>query len=294
MMAAWTTSETQRVFDVLHQLDRAARLTVKTFESPRFHIEGSRRGPTEVETSDGLRQLQGWMISWAKTIDENRTSIERVPPLPNEPRAVFRWTETWQGNRLVGIGVVQSAMSELAGTAFSNDQISPTKSSAAHSIDGMTRDKPSSIPVPSGPGISADSISVPEEPITQATLVGGDAAAVITSSTREITRAIATLRTMQEDSWSSRHEKPESHARVALLQWEVDSSYRHPAFELCNNAKTGFDSKEPGKWTHSVMGTSCSEARRRTILRAALKACYRFSVDILLLPEYSTRPETVS
>jgi hypothetical protein len=45
MMAAWTTSETQRVFDVLHQLDRAARLTVKTFESPRFHIEGSRRGP---------------------------------------------------------------------------------------------------------------------------------------------------------------------------------------------------------------------------------------------------------
>jgi DNA primase catalytic core len=295
VMKGWTISETQRVFNILNRIDQVAKLIVKTFESTRFHIEGSRRGPTEVETSDGLRQLQGWTISWAKTIDENRTSIERVPAVSSEPRAVFRWSETWQGNRLLGIGVVQSAMTELAGKAFSNDRISLKKSSAEPSANLSTSESSSLISELSKPKVTTDPSSESEEPVTpQAAANGGDAPAVITGSTHEITRALSTLRTMQEDSWTSRHEKPESHARIALLQWEVDSSYRHPAFELCNSTPTGFDSKEPGKWTRSVMGQSCSEARRRAILKAALKACYRFSVDILLLPEYSTRPETVS
>jgi len=98
---------------------------------------------------------------------------------------------------------------------------------------------------------------------------------------------------MQEYSWQRRSEKPESHARVALLQCEVDSSYRHPAFELCEKANTGFERDKPEGWTLWQLKGSCAEERRRAILRTALQACHRFKVDMLLLPEYSVRPETV-
>jgi hypothetical protein len=38
---------------------------------------------------------------------------------------------------------------------------------------------------------------------------------------------------------------------------------------------------------------SCAEQRRRELLTAALRACKHFKVNILLLPEYSIRPDTV-
>jgi len=116
---AWSVSRTQRAFEALQQIDRAAGLLVTTHENSRFQIiAGSRRGPTEVQTSDGLRRLPGWAISWAKTINESRSGIERVAGVVGEEPAVFRWSETWREHRLVGIGVVQSAMAAFAGNAF--------------------------------------------------------------------------------------------------------------------------------------------------------------------------------
>lgn len=38
---------------------------------------------------------------------------------------------------------------------------------------------------------------------------------------------------------------------------------------------------------------SCAEFRRRNLLKTVMKTCHLFDVDILLLPEYSVRPETV-
>lgn len=38
---------------------------------------------------------------------------------------------------------------------------------------------------------------------------------------------------------------------------------------------------------------SCAEFRRRELLERIMEICSDFNVDILLLPEYSVRPETV-
>jgi hypothetical protein len=56
--------------------------------------------------------------------------------------------------------------------------------------------------------------------------------------------------------------------------------------------------KDITKWTSdkadNICATSsCAEYRRRKILKKVLSACGTFQVDILVLPEYSVRPETV-
>lgn len=294
---AWTVGETQTAFEILDRLDNAVGLEVRPVESSRFHIEGSRRGPTEVQTSDGLRQLQGWTISWAKTTDESRGGIERVAPIPGEPRAVFRWSETWQGSRLISIGVVQPAMTALAGAAFAEAN-TESRSAGDKRLSSLAEPLEVHPASNSAPTVEEEPLTPEAETTTEIPVVDAASKSAplnrVRANDENIISALGDLREMQEDSWKTRHEKSAGHARVALLQWDVDSSYQHPGFELCNSSELGFSAKEPGAWVESKLGPSCAEARRRSILESALRACGLFKVDILLLPEYSTRPETVA
>jgi hypothetical protein len=46
-------------------------------------------------------------------------------------------------------------------------------------------------------------------------------------------------------------------------------------------------------WTYSKKLPSWAEHRRRKLLEEALRACHEFGVNVLVLPEYSVRPDTV-
>lgn len=69
--------------------------------------------------------------------------------------------------------------------------------------------------------------------------------------------------------------------RIALFQFNIDNSYFLPDREICS---------VKGKKENSL---SCGEYRRRQLLDNVFKICEKSDVDILLLPEYSMRPETV-
>lgn len=47
------------------------------------------------------------------------------------------------------------------------------------------------------------------------------------------------------------------------------------------------------QWDRSELVPSWNEHRRRRLLDEAIRACHEFSVDVLILPEYSVRPDTV-
>ncbi|AKA69329.1 CHC2 zinc finger domain-containing protein [Clostridium scatologenes] len=71
--------------------------------------------------------------------------------------------------------------------------------------------------------------------------------------------------------------------RIALFQFNIgESSYDHPESEECPACK------EKGYSEYSSV-----EFRRRKLLEPVLEACDKFGVEILVLPEYSLRPETV-
>ncbi|KAL0630308.1 hypothetical protein Q9L58_010845, partial [Maublancomyces gigas] len=47
------------------------------------------------------------------------------------------------------------------------------------------------------------------------------------------------------------------------------------------------------QWGRSELLASWNEHRRRRLIEEALRACHQFEVDVLVLPEYSVRPDTV-
>ncbi|HBI62544.1 MAG TPA: hypothetical protein DDY31_15260, partial [Lachnospiraceae bacterium] len=90
------------------------------------------------------------------------------------------------------------------------------------------------------------------------------------------------IREWQEGSWGQRRNPFSNFDRIALFQFETACSYHHPAIEKC-----------PPKNQTGELVYSCEEFRRRKLLEEVLRICKLLDVEILLLPEYSVRPETV-
>lgn len=72
------------------------------------------------------------------------------------------------------------------------------------------------------------------------------------------------------------------------MQWEVDETYHHPV-----NEADSWDKNWPPIKPLLSMEPSKPEDRRRKFISEALSTCESFGVDILVLPEYSVRPDTV-
>lgn len=131
------------------------------------------------------------------------------------------------------------------------------------------------------------------------------------------------FRRRQQDEWAKRASaKNSAHVRVAILQSSIDLTYAHPMCEVapknwplgdsCKRSLLAalsvskpayYDSlgkaiSKPGNghlWDHAnVSLPSWAEHRRRRFLERAIDACEDLDVDLLVLPEYSVRPETVS
>ena len=109
------------------------------------------------------------------------------------------------------------------------------------------------------------------------------------------------LRKEQRVLWESRRKELEfsNFDRIALFQFSIDSSYYSPSTEKCRmnlmeSRETGSEDKDAGEKScrDPESFPSCAEYRRREILKPVLETCSIFGVEILLLPEYSIRPET--
>lgn len=130
------------------------------------------------------------------------------------------------------------------------------------------------------------------------------------------------FRKQQAEQWARRGEtcKPRGLVRIALLQADFDLTYQHPFVEACpthwpfskkvnetislqlrsdTNSKYGqllraLERHDTAHlWTKLETFPSWSEHRRQSILRRVIDTCQNFGVDLLVLPEYSVRRETV-
>ncbi|MCP2065609.1 UNVERIFIED_ORG: DNA primase catalytic core [Pseudomonas reinekei] len=136
------------------------------------------------------------------------------------------------------------------------------------------------------------------------------------------TRKASAFRRQQADQWTRRGEscKPQGLVRIALLQADFDLTYQHP-FTEASLARWPFGEKSSEMisvtlrsdststhgqilraaerhdtahlWTSLQSFPSWSEHRRRAILRRVIDSCQNFGVDLLVLPEYSVRRETI-
>jgi hypothetical protein len=276
----------------LRDLESEIGIQVAAHASTCLHLGNSRAERIEVRVEDGTRDLRAWQISVATAARES--SSQGVEFYYEGERRVFRWTESRLNGKLIGLHIARPAIARWAGDASDQDEDKWAESRA-------------SVPLPEEHSEPAQekARSVNEEDVSPTTnssevSAGRHDTDHIRTTVKE-GDALRALRRHQEDSWPKRRIKLPSHLRVAFVQWRVDDTYRHPIVDICAASHDNISDvlKHPGNWNATRAGKnnncvkSCNEYRRRKILEEVLRACRHFKVDVLLLPEYSVRPETV-
>lgn len=94
-------------------------------------------------------------------------------------------------------------------------------------------------------------------------------------------------RSLQERVWDPRQQRSPGHIRIAIMQWDLHDTYRHPIVDSNDWNDILPPIKKP------LSSESRRELRRRKFLSEALSACKSLGVDLLVLPEYSVRPDTI-
>jgi hypothetical protein len=96
-------------------------------------------------------------------------------------------------------------------------------------------------------------------------------------------------RALQEQSWKQRRPRSPGHIRIAIMQWDLDETYHHPIIDSVEWKKKWPPDKPPSSFEESK-----HEHRRQKLISEVLNACENFAVDLLVLPEYSVRPDTLN
>jgi hypothetical protein len=295
-----TKEKTGCVFAATKELDQAMGIVVESRRSELFRLHSdSRTGLAKVETDSGSYQFPSWRVNYDGLHGERQGGVEQK--LVGE-RYVLRWSQAVVSDRLLDIGVVNPHLASLSDLESSDsDSLEPVSQSGGE-LPFASELKPVAPTSPAGPmtrSLEAET-STPEIPAPAPrsdpklpTETGAATPPTKSDPLDEIQR-------LQERSWASRPEKAWRHARVAFFQWNLDETYRHPIFDACLRGfprQACLDSerhevKYPERWNEPGELPSCVEHRRRALLKSALRACRAFKVDILLLPEYSIRPDT--
>ena len=295
---------------VTARMVRAARLIeglyglrASTRQSRLFQLSESDDRGYCVVFRDGDRQnLAGWQIDRDSLGVTRPGDLETRTDLNDELASV--WSETTRGNRLVSLSVGYRTLAEFAGSLVTSGIGSEADSVVAQAVSPApdVKDAPTETPRESPKPVSIPS-TAPTAPSPEPT-VASPAPPISHRSSASKENSLEVLNRMWHDSRrAGRAMGPNLRPvalRVAILQMNIDHighSFYHPMCET-NRHKfadwEGFlsDFRRDGK--HSTTTLSMFEAWRREILREALIRCQTLEVELLILPEYATRPDTVT
>lgn len=297
---------------------------LSTAAAIRIDVLRSTVNPRTGEVVDGrpvLRLADGsshrmseWQIDVAYVGGERRLSTECDE---QDGRIHYRYSVAWNNDRLVGLHLVSQSLAEVA---FS-DSSHPTAGDESRVGGGLVASRAVGV---NQAKPSASSTEIGQNAQTSLTVGGprdhGDDAltgtgsgsgpsvleAHSTASSQDCkgpsaalapADAMARIIQWQDGLWRKRAKRGQGLQRVAIVQWDVADTYYAPGTGGGKHeGLRGLDGKAVDTATVNAGGVfqSIAEGRRRSILREVLRACARFEVDGLVLPEYSMRPETVN
>jgi hypothetical protein len=294
---------------------------LSTAAAIRIDVLRSTVNPRTGEVVDGrpvLRLADGsshrmseWQIDVAYVAGERRLSTECDE---QDGRIHYRYSIAWNNDRVVGLHLVSQSLAEVAfrsspsQTAYgeplvSDDPVqigqpSGTQTPIATSSTEDAQEARSSSPV-RGAGTEGDDAQVAQaDPSVPEALPAvppkGDRGIPTALSPAE---AMARIIQWQDGLWRQRAKRGHGLQRVAMVQWDVADTYYAPgAGGGKHEGLRGLGGEPVDAKTVNDGGVfqSIAEGRRRAIMREVLRACARFQVDGLVLPEYSMRPESVN
>lgn len=280
-------------------------LRSKTLSSRFFQMSDSDdRGYSLVTREDGGRaNIGGWQI------DRDSLGLSRVGDLEVKTDETgarsFVWSETKCEDRLIGLSIAYRSLAEFAG-ALDETEGAPTAGAQ--------------------PATPSDPIAVVEQrheadlsvldDVVEADRIDQTRAEPVVSpvplSSPGNDDALQEVRALWDAQWRRNNGQGEPFrsvaVRVALLQMNIDQighSFSHPICEVLADTYSKWDqtlvdirsgnrSNELSQVMSQGRGLSKAEAWRRAILTEALERCKLLNVELLVLPEYGLRPDTVS
>ncbi len=303
VVATWQCDALLDELNLLATIQESLGINLRQKESPYFLVGNVRGDKIELRTDDGVRHVNAWQFVVGSCAREGRRSGIEAVRREDDDRLHYRWTEAWQGDQLLGIHAVRPGLVEWAGLDDARTVSTPSLKTTPPDDDIAPRQ---SVEDGAPPRIGdaeteGTSPSPPDKQITDKDEAPRIRTIRPSAPASDVDKYLKEFQSLQLNAWETRRRRPDSHLRIALLQWEVDDSYVHPILEACHrdNTKVARAHKNPEIWAENLPERpltlpSCAEYRRQRILREVLEACSRFDVDVLLLPEYSVRPETVA
>ncbi len=210
------------------------------------------------------------------------------------------WTQTMLGDQILSLAVVTRKAANLAWGELSPPQEEAPEMEPPASLE--LRETAQTVSEPAAPEQPERAQSGSERPDAEK---GPDPETPLPKEQdgTPFRSALGKLQQAQKHSWTLRKNFNGNIDRIAFFQFDADDSYVHPLAECCNcqegDPPVWKWKKDPVQWdreqakAHQHQLYSCAEHRRRQLLKAVFNACAGFDVDILLLPEYSVRMETV-
>jgi DNA primase catalytic core len=240
-------------------------------------------------SSEGEISLQQWQFSFEQISNEQANAFEMV--VSNAKISNYCWSEVYCCGKLAFVSI----LSEKLGDILQNNPVC---------ISANTNDITKNSPTVE----KDDQKTTKSSSMTDNKSHAIDKRGAIDKKSDD-NYYLKKFEDIQKGHWRERQDRMGRHTRVALFQFNVNGhdSYRHPLTEICENCdhtnlitkeineykkhpdRYSYDNKTEGNYKLK----SCAEYRRQQILRKVIESCNAFSVDLLLLPEYSVRPETV-
>ncbi|MGQ3070889.1 MAG: CHC2 zinc finger domain-containing protein [Ferrovibrionaceae bacterium] len=303
-------SDAARMADVAceaaRMIDRLYGLVAETRSSRLFQVsEADDKGYClVVREAQGRQNLAGWQI------DRDSLGVTRPGDLEcrndQDGTLAFVWSETRLGERLVGMSLGYRSLAAFAGlnkdsTSEVPGWIAPDepKSGDLHLLGRAPSDTAAA---------QAESLFKPVEATQDSRASGGKAGDEASASgqppiggRRHGDDALERLKQLWH---GARRPRPSAEARstlrIALLQMSVHDighSFYHPVCEMTERSYRKWEEclkKLRNDGAPSKTSPSWFEARRRAILREALERCATLDVELLILPEYAMRADTVA
>lgn len=314
----WTVEAVDQALETLYQIDRLLGFEIRTKSSRYFSLARGERTDIVLRLDDLCE-----IIRPAKFAFFFRHSNRRPQYEENAQGRI--WTQTMLGEQVLGVSAVSSKIAGLTqstsgnardgGHCLPNEPAGDTAARGSGEPGADQAEKPENSYKREAPAEREETVeaSPPSPKAKRASLIdsakpGPKAEASSDSGDMEEFREkLRSLQKQQKSNWRQRKSPNANTDRIALLQFDVDDSYTHPLGECCcihqkeaEGGRIETFKHDPRKWSADNAGKyqhtlySCAEYRRRRLLKVAFEACDAFGVEILLLPEYSVRPETAS
>lgn len=269
MFDVWTRAKVHEILECLNRVDEYYGIEVVKEESVYYkQLVQKKRVRIETET-DRFEELP-YFCTYGKK-NKNICDVEYNPE--DEEKKVYTLAKI--RGKVVGVSTIDQEFGKLLQKWEDNETLEKMQSVIAEKKESLE-------------------VHIVDEKSTE--LYNGRAKR---ESEEEEQELLIEIEQFHDKAWENRaNTKVFSNAdRIALFQFRIDSTYCHPESERCQakkvHEKNGGKSTEEADREMVAEEDSCAEFRRRKLLEKVMKTCHKFGVEILLLPEYSMRPETV-